>query len=593
MEIISLLTLSWILIVFVVLFFLLPQKLFPSSINTNFVNKIFNNTIYTSLVIILAANLLSKFHLFNWVTLLLCYFVWPTIYWLSKNLKNINSLLREYIISKYLQLLDLLEFDNLQKAFSKYLFDIQEQYSSLLKIYITKINFSNPITILALSFFLITTSFIFTLNFSEPIKELRLPFTEGYQTLLETWQILLGQTNQSKIMFLPAIIAAISSLAATDPLHTVRFFSPLLLCLLVFLVGITIWRVTNYKGVGLVAIYLLGTNIFYWPIDNTLNSNKLPDSLLETIYNIFQQVLSKPLFGEENTLAFIFLLLAINFWNQILKEGRGDNFNRTLVNTLICLILVGLSFPLLLLPTFLTMIVLTILPSLTLLIFSISLIMLVLFFEINQVNNLTVVEVKFILPIALTLLFAAVCQFFIYSTRFIAIYYREPIITVLMVAISLVFLPEQPRKQYLEYDICTRKTLEIAQQFPKKQWLIIAPTEELAISYGYGWYEDLAIFTSKYQDKVKNSEFRFLFSLDTFIFVEKKPFAFFKQEAQYVPFSTLSDASYKNYRSLAGRASLEQQALTLCETYREFHPEVKIYYEDENLRIYFIPKEKP
>ncbi|KAF0248780.1 MAG: hypothetical protein FD167_1815 [bacterium] len=323
----------------------------------------------------------------------------------------------------------------------------------------------------------------------------------------------------------------------------------------------------------------------------------MSDSLLETIYSVFQQALSQPLFGGENILTCIFLLLAINFWNQLVKEGRGVNFKRTLVNTLISLTLVGLSSPLLLLPAFLTMVILILLPSLGLLIFSISLITLTLFVEINQARFSTALELKFVLPIAITLFCIAFCQFLIYCTRFIVNRYAEliviVIVLVLVIATSIVFLPRQPDFQYLEYDISARKTLEITQQFPKKQWLVVAPVEQLAISYGYGWYEDLAVFVNKYQEEVKDAQFNFLYPLDTFIFVEKKPFVVFDQEPQYVPFSTLNDLTYKNYRSPAGRASLEQQAIILCETYRQFHPEMKVYYEDDVLRIYFIPKKDP
>jgi hypothetical protein len=51
----------------------------------------------------------------------------------------------------------------------------------------------------------------------------------------------------------------------------------------------------------------------------------------------------------------------------------------------------------------------------------------------------------------------------------------------------------------------------------------------------------------------------------------------------------LSDPTYRNYRSASGRSKLEQATLQLCETYRLHHPESRIYYEDEHLRIYQFP----
>jgi hypothetical protein len=48
----------------------------------------------------------------------------------------------------------------------------------------------------------------------------------------------------------------------------------------------------------------------------------------------------------------------------------------------------------------------------------------------------------------------------------------------------------------------------------------------------------------------------------------------------------LADPTYRNYRSSAGRASLELAALRMCEEYRSAHPADSIFYEDEALRIY-------
>ena len=41
-----------------------------------------------------------------------------------------------------------------------------------------------------------------------------------------------------------------------------------------------------------------------------------------------------------------------------------------------------------------------------------------------------------------------------------------------------------------------------------------------------------------------------------------------------------------DYRSSAGRASVEFQTFDLCESYRRSHADASIYYEDETLRVY-------
>src|SRR5262245_5428664 len=49
--------------------------------------------------------------------------------------------------------------------------------------------------------------------------------------------------------------------------------------------------------------------------------------------------------------------------------------------------------------------------------------------------------------------------------------------------------------------------------------------------------------------------------------------------------SILTDPTYRNYRSPAGRSSLEMATMHLCERYAEVHPS-RIFYEDQDLKIY-------
>jgi hypothetical protein len=70
-----------------------------------------------------------------------------------------------------------------------------------------------------------------------------------------------------------------------------------------------------------------------------------------------------------------------------------------------------------------------------------------------------------------------------------------------------------------------------------------------------------------------------------FVFVEKHPFQYFASEPKVVSFSILTDPTYRNYRSPAGRSSLEMATMRLCERYAEVHPS-RIFYEDQDLKIY-------
>jgi hypothetical protein len=143
--------------------------------------------------------------------------------------------------------------------------------------------------------------------------------------------------------------------------------------------------------------------------------------------------------------------------------------------------------------------------------------------------------------------------------------------------------------QFLEYEVAARKTQEIAYEFPRERWRIAAPIEQFSETIGFGSYEDLATFVGKYSNQASSPEFRFPDAPeDLFIYVEKKPFQMFSREPAFVPFAVLTDATYRAYRSPAGRASLESAALQLCESYRLHHSDLDVYFEDEQLRIYHL-----
>jgi hypothetical protein len=156
-----------------------------------------------------------------------------------------------------------------------------------------------------------------------------------------------------------------------------------------------------------------------------------------------------------------------------------------------------------------------------------------------------------------------------------------------LVALTIALLPRTAGALYLEHEITAIKTLEIASDFPRGRWLIVAPLEQLAQTYGRGWFEDPATFVAKNAPRAGDPSFAFDMAVDDlFVFVERRPFKTFAYEAADVPFSTLADASYRQYRSLAGRASLQAQVHALCEAYTRTHSDASIYYDDEQIRIY-------
>jgi hypothetical protein len=173
--------------------------------------------------------------------------------------------------------------------------------------------------------------------------------------------------------------------------------------------------------------------------------------------------------------------------------------------------------------------------------------------------------------------------------------WSAPICLTLFIAVTLNFsLPSLQSIDYLEYDATARKSVEISRLFPHQQWTVVAPIEQLSQVYGRGWYEDIAKFTTTYQDRVTNPSFRFPQQTTLFVFVEQRPFTADKPEYP-VPYSVLTDPTYRHYRSPSGRAQLMTATLKLCETYRQHHPDSRIYYENDRLRIYQFaahPREK-
>ncbi|MGL6340965.1 MAG: hypothetical protein ACRC80_17720, partial [Waterburya sp.] len=192
------------------------------------------------------------------------------------------------------------------------------------------------------------------------------------------------------------------------------------------------------------------------------------------------------------------------------------------------------------------------------------------------------------LPVALSFLTGLL---FLAVTKIVKLFthkWAETFCLALFLSLTINFLlPFSPNLTYVEYDMAARKSLELRSQFPPHTWTLVAPVEQLAEVYGAGGYQDLALFVEKYANQVSNSEFKFpIAEQNLFILVEKIPFVTFPNEPSILPDTILKDATYRYYRSSAGRASLEYEAMQMCEAYRQSHPDSEIYYEDRELRVY-------
>jgi hypothetical protein len=292
---------------------------------------------------------------------------------------------------------------------------------------------------------------------------------------------------------------------------------------------------------------------------------------------------------SELELGALFVILAIGCSTHIARSAQR---REAAINTLCCIILVAIIAP--------NLLVLLLFGGLGLIfgrqmaMFSISMAwpILAVLAAIPDRNFLMFKGVLITLPIGLSLtvglFFVAVAA----AGRLLLANWSAPICLTVFIAITLNFsLPPVPQLDYLEYDAAARKAVEIGRLFPAQQWTVVAPIEQLSQVYGRGWYEDAAQFTAKYQDRVSNPSFRFPQPTSLFVFVEKLPFTTDKPEYP-VLYSVLTDPTYRNYRSVSGRAQLAAVMLKLCETYHKQHQprDSRIYYENDRLRIYqFIP----
>jgi hypothetical protein len=146
--------------------------------------------------------------------------------------------------------------------------------------------------------------------------------------------------------------------------------------------------------------------------------------------------------------------------------------------------------------------------------------------------------------------------------------------------------PKAASANYVEYDAAARAALDISTRFPKYRWMIVAPIEEWALTYGRGWHLNLHEFVEDVGPRVSDA-YQLPYKIDdVFVFVETRPFATFENEPLDVPFKTLVDPVYRHYRSSAGRASLEFAAYKLCERLRATDPRSSVYFEDGRLKIY-------
>ena len=437
----------------------------------------------------------------------------------------------------------------------------------------------------------IALSFALLLRYEHPLLELRLSTPDAYSLLLKTRQILAAEGAKVAAPSVYAgLAAAISVLSAVDPMQVIRFLGALLGMGLVLSIGYSVQALMGGRA-GLVALFSLGAYLFVcpWTVPDSL-----PLELQQVLGTVIAQLntsLIRQWAGAEPELGAMFALLAVT---QV-DRGLNRRQRTAWITVSCCSAIVALTAPVLLLVVVASLGVVLSRQG-TIALIAIGWVSLALVaalpdsFPLLQIFLIT-------LPVGLGLLCGAAFAIGGYGfdrlLRFIlgnwaASVSTASIAVVLAFALSINFLlPPPVTPLYLEPEISAREALTLNGRFAAKQWVLVAPVEQLAETYGSAWYVDLAEFVAEYRDRVQQPQFRFPFEVaDLLVFVEKQPFQTFPTEPAAIASSAALDPVYVNYRLQAGRSSLQFQALKLCETYRRSHPDTSIDYEDATLRVY-------
>jgi hypothetical protein len=425
------------------------------------------------------------------------------------------------------------------------------------------------------------------LRFEYPLTEFRFSHPDTYSQLFITQQILARDSPPvSYLPIFPSLAAFLAALSGIHPVRVVHLLGAIIGTLLVLSVGYTIRSLTKNGSAALAASYSLGVYLFTW---NLPISGRLPLGLQQfftTLKDTLNAGLIRAWAVSELELGALFVILAIGCSTQI---DRSKQRTDAIVNTLCCVVLVAIISPSLLLLVLLGGFGIIFGRQMALVTLSSAWLILGVLAAIPGGDFPLLQGVLKTLPIGLSLMVGLLLVTIAAAGRLLLSNWSAPICLTIFIATTLNFcLPSLPQIDYLEYDAAARKTVEIAYLFPHHRWTIVAPIEQLSQVYGRGWYEDAALFSNKYQDLVRNPRFHFPHKTSLLIFTEKRPFTSDKLEYP-VPYTVLIDPTYRHYRSPSGRRQLMTAMLELCETYRRHHPDSRIYYENDQLRIYQFP----
>ena len=584
------LTSGWVVLVFIILFGLLPLVAFPQVSLPSLSSRIVGAFVRTVATIAIGSILWAKLGLFTWLTAVLVYLAGLGIGWLGghqwKSAATFQQLGQQIAIAT----VDIFDRGLSFGQIIHWLSSPWQSVDRLVRQRFDRQQWSLPLILLATIWTSLILGLTIWLRFEHPLTEFRFSHPDVYGQLLMTQQILAREIPRvNNLPIFPSLAAFLSALSGVHPVEVIDLLGAILGTILVLSVGYTVRQLTRNGAAALAAGHSLGAYLFTWNLP-------IPDLFplaIQQWLGIVRDDLNRGSIGSwavsDLEVGAIFILLALGCSTHLVKPKQRTE---SLINTIYCVLLVVAIAPSLAMLGLLAGFGMIFGRSMALFSLSTGWVVSGLLATIPDSDFPLLAGVRATLPIGLSLfvgmLFVAISRL----GRLLLANWSAPVCLTIFLAVTLnFFLPPPSQLNYLEYDAAARKTVEIGRLFPHHSSTIVAPIEQLAQVYGKGWYEDLAEFVAKYQARVADPQFHFPSQTSLLVFAEKQPFMADKPDFP-VPYSVLLDPTHRNYRSAGGRAKLEQATLQLCETYRQYHPDSRIYYEDEHLRIYQFPPVK-
>lgn len=572
----------WILATFLAIFVWVPSRIFHARQNAGTIMALAGNLARMALGVTVASLLLAGLRVFNATTLLVLLSGALAVDWLRRQSRSRGSLLASLQI-QVLVILRKIEARQFGSYFApRVRHPVATSPASFRLHRWSRMVKGKGVLLACLAAVLITAT---ALRSEHAFRELRPDQPEQYSALLRASALILNLHPGSRPLVSSALIATTSLLGGQDLMQVARFLSPIVGVLVVLAVGLLVYVYAGFGVAMLAAMYCLGV---FFPAARA--EHTVVTRTVEKLAGLFGSGLTITRSSTEFELGLLFLILALAVLADWHANLRGWD---SLVDLFCCLLLVGMVSNFLLLMVMIAGAVLLLQRTAGLVAFA------VLSYGVAALATLmadgSVMQNKAIMVLPVAAAIAVGCLFFLLEGPLLARAGENGRLAFLVVLLGAAVSwarPHQLTGQYLEYEAAARQTEEITHRFPRQQWAVAAPVEQLPETHGLGAYDDLAEFVQEYEPVVSSPQFRFKdMPANLFVYVEKKPFQIFSHEPASVSFSVLADVTYSHYRSPGGRASLEVAALRLCENYRQSHSGIDVFFENDDLRIYHIKPE--